>query len=70
MGQIEPLGDYMLDPPEDPPECPECDGPMHWTPLTCRECGYTEGDEVDPDLAGAAQQEQALTEHEARGGDR
>lgn len=40
MSQIAPIGDYNLDPPDDPPECPECDGPMHGGPLTCRDCGY------------------------------
>ena len=37
-------GDY--DPPDDPPECPECDGPMAVEShrAECMECGHVEDD--------------------------
>ena len=48
-----PLPDYNLDPPEDPPECPECDAVLisdgdSRQPLSfwCAECGW-EPDEPD-----------------------
>jgi hypothetical protein len=40
-------GDF--DPPDDPPECPECDGPMEVEPhrAECMECGHVEEDGPD-----------------------
>ena len=48
-----PLPEYNLDPPEDPPECPECDAVLisngdvrQPSSFWCAECGW-EPDEPD-----------------------
>ena len=44
MSAIKPLPDYRLDPPEDPPECPECDGPLIVIAsdrMDCPACGWS-----------------------------
>jgi hypothetical protein len=46
MTQFEPLPDYKLDPPEDSPECPECDAPLWGRHVECSECGWS----PDPDV--------------------
>lgn len=43
--------DYNLDPPEDPPECPECDGPLlrnGW----CKNCGHFPGEPPQCSMCG------------------
>jgi hypothetical protein len=55
MRQCNRLPDYQLDPPDDPPECPECDGPLAGRPLECRACGWTHDDweeDLQPQHAG------------------
>ena len=49
MSAIPSLPDYCLDPPEDEPECPECDAPIRvWEGYLaeCSSCGWTR-DEPD-----------------------
>ena len=44
MSAIPSLPDYCLDPPEDEPECPNCDGPLRvWEGYRaeCHGCGWT-----------------------------